>query len=168
MGWGKSSGLRARLFGNVIDSVFWSSHCPVAVTRLLKSPETIKRILVPVGDLARPTISAIRFAQILAHSNQGEVEILHVCDPRTPPTQVDQFKQQLSDILKQTHLQANINTIASENVAKVIINEASAFDLVVIRSMRYRTAGGLAVSEVTTQVIKELSCSVVMLGEPHS
>ncbi|MHC5731911.1 MAG: universal stress protein, partial [Nostoc sp.] len=49
MGWSRTTGLRARLFGNVIDSVFWSSHCPVAVTRLLSSPKTIQRILVPVG-----------------------------------------------------------------------------------------------------------------------
>ncbi|NJK70540.1 MAG: F0F1 ATP synthase subunit A [Microcoleus sp. SU_5_3] len=28
--------LAVRLFGNVIDSVLWSSHCPVAVVNLLK------------------------------------------------------------------------------------------------------------------------------------
>ncbi|PLZ85339.1 cation:proton antiporter domain-containing protein [Fischerella thermalis] len=170
MGWSRNTGIRARLFGTVIDSVFWSSHCPVAVTRLLSSPTTIQRILVPVGDLTRQTVGALRFAQILADGNQAEVVLLHVGDRRTPPTQLDQFKSQLSDIAAQTKLQVNtaIQTVIGDDVARVIIHEAKNFDLVVLRSTRYRTAGGLAVSEVTTQVIKELTCSIVLLGEPHS
>jgi Kef-type K+ transport system membrane component KefB/nucleotide-binding universal stress UspA family protein len=170
MGWSRNTGIRARLFGTVIDSVFWSSHCPVAVTRLLSSPTTIQRILVPVGDLTRQTVGALRFAQILADGNQAEVVLLHVGDRRTPPTQLDQFKSQLSDIAAQSKLQVNtaIQTFIGDDVARVIIHEAKNFDLVVLRSTRYRTAGGLAVSEVTTQVIKELTCSIVLLGEPHS
>ncbi|BAU07201.1 cation:proton antiporter domain-containing protein [Fischerella sp. NIES-3754] len=170
MGWSRNTGIRARLFGTVIDSVFWSSHCPVAVTRLLSSPTTIQRILVPVGDLTRQTVGALRFAQILADGNQAEVVLLHVGDRRTPPTQLDKFKSQLSDIAAQSKLQVNtaIQTVIGDDVARVIIHEAKNFDLVVLRSTRYRTAGGLAVSEVTTQVIKELTCSIVLLGEPHS
>ncbi|NES77290.1 MULTISPECIES: hypothetical protein [unclassified Okeania] len=42
------------------------------------------------------------------------------------------------------------------------------FDLVILRSMRRRTAGGLAVSDVTNEVLKELNCSLVLFGEPHS
>ncbi|MCP6762290.1 MAG: cation:proton antiporter [Fischerella sp. CENA71] len=170
MGWSRNTGIRARLFGNVIDSVFWSSHCPVAVTRLLSSPTTIQRILVPVGDLTPQTIGAVRFAQILADANHAEVVLLHVGDRRTPEIQVDKFKSQLSAIASESKLQVNteIQTITSDDVARVIIGEAKTFDLVVLRSTRYRTAGGLAVSEVTTQVIKELTCSIVLLGEPHS
>ncbi|WP_026733253.1 cation:proton antiporter domain-containing protein [Fischerella sp. PCC 9605] len=170
MGWSRNTGFRARLFGNVIDSVFWSSHCPVAVTRLLSSPTTIQRILVPVGDFTRQTMGAVRFAQILADANQAEVVLLHVCDRRTPPVQIEKFKSQLSGIAAQSKLQVNtdIQTITSDDVARVIIREAKTFDLVVLRSTRYRTAGGLAVSEVTTQVVKELTTSIVLLGEPHS
>jgi Kef-type K+ transport system membrane component KefB/nucleotide-binding universal stress UspA family protein len=170
MGWSPNMGIRARLFGNVIDSVFWSSHCPVAVTRLLNSPTTIQRILVPVGDLSRQTIGAVRFAQILADANQAEVVLLHVSDRRTPAIQVDKYKSELSGIASESKLQVNtdIQTTTGDNVARIIIREAKTFDLVVLRSTRYRTAGGLAVSEVTSQVIKELTCSIVLLGEPHS
>ncbi|BAY96688.1 sodium/hydrogen exchanger [Tolypothrix tenuis PCC 7101] len=168
MGWSRTTGLRARLFGSVIDSVFWSSHCPVAVTRLLSSPTTIQRILVPVGDLTRQTIGAIRFAQILADVNQAEVVLLHVSDRKTPPHLVDRFAAQLSDIAAKSQLQVNTNiqTIKGDDVARVIIREAEKFDLAVLRSVRYRTAGGLAVSHVTTQVLRELKCSIVLLGEP--
>ncbi|MCC5608583.1 cation:proton antiporter [Nostoc sp. CHAB 5834] len=170
MGWSRTTGLRARLFGNVIDSVFWSSHCPVAVTRLLSSPKTIQRIIVPVGDLTRQTIGALRFAQILADVNQAEVVLLHVSDRKTPPARVENFVSQLSDITSKGQLQVNTNiqTIKGDDVARVIIREAQAFDLAVLRSVRYRTAGGLAVSQVTTQLLRELTCSIVLLGEPHS
>jgi Kef-type K+ transport system membrane component KefB/nucleotide-binding universal stress UspA family protein len=170
MGWSQTTGFRARLFGNVIDSVFWSSHCPVAVTRLLTSPKTIQRILVPVGDLTRQTIGALRFAQILADANQAEVVLLHVSDRKTPPTRVENFVSQLSDITSKSQLEVNTNiqTIKGDDIARVIIREAQAFDLAVLRSVRYRTAGGLAVSEVTTQLLRELKCSIVLLGEPHS
>lgn len=170
MGWSQATGLRARLFGSVIDSVFWSSHCPVAVTRLLSSPTTIQRILVPVGDLTRQTIGAVRFAQILADVNQAEVVLLHVSDRKTPPNLEEKFASQLSEIADRSQLQVktNIQTIRGDDIAKTIIREAKKFDLAVLRSVRYRTAGGLAVSHVTTEVIKELKCSIVLLGEPNS
>ncbi|MGL5194572.1 MAG: cation:proton antiporter, partial [Chroococcales cyanobacterium] len=51
MGWGETTTLRARLFGNVIDRLLWTAHCPVAVTRLRGSPLQMKRILVLVDNL---------------------------------------------------------------------------------------------------------------------
>ncbi|MBD2205237.1 cation:proton antiporter [Calothrix sp. FACHB-1219] len=170
MGWSRTTGLRARLFGNVIDSVFWSSHCPVAVTRLLSSPATIQRIIVPVGDLTKQTIGAVRFAQILADVNQAEVVLLHVSDRKTPPHLIDRFTAQLSEVVDKGQLQVNthIQTIKGDDIARIIIREAQKFDLAVLRSVRYRTAGGLAVSHVTTQIIRELKCSIVLLGEPNS
>ncbi|MBE9210164.1 cation:proton antiporter [Nostoc sp. LEGE 06077] len=170
MGWSQNTGFRARLFGSVLDSVFWSAHCPVAVTRLLSSPTTIQRILVPVGDLTRQTIGAVRFAQILADVNQAEVVLLHVSDRKTPPALVEKFTSQLSEIVTKSQLQVktNIQTIKGDDIARVIIREAQAFDLAVLRSVRYRTAGGLAVSQVTTQILRALKCSIVLLGEPHS
>jgi nucleotide-binding universal stress UspA family protein len=97
------------------------------------------------------------------------VVLLHVCDRRIPQSQVANFVSQWSDIASKSKLKVNtdIKTIVNEKVAKVIIQEAKTFDLVVLRSVRYRTTGGLAVSEVTTQVLRELKCSIVLLGEPR-
>lgn len=169
MGWSPTDGLRARLFGSAIDSVFWSSHCPVAVTRLLISPTEFRNILVPVKNLTSKTIEMLRFAQILANANRAKIVLFHLSATRTPPEQVTQFKSQLAKIAPQNSLQANmtIESIATDDVARAIVAKAESFDLVVLRSARYRTAGGLAVSEVTTQVIKELNCSLVLLGEPE-
>ena len=57
--------------------------------------------------------------------------------------------------------------LIDDDVAKAIVREAQAFDLAVLRSVRYRTTGGLAVSQVTTEVIEELTGSIVLLGEAH-
>ncbi|MEA5571763.1 cation:proton antiporter [Calothrix sp. UHCC 0171] len=169
LGWSRNLGLRSRLFGNIIDGIFWSSHCPVAMAQLLNSPTKFQRILVPVGDLTRQTIGAIKFAQILADVNQAEVVLLHIYHPRTPQNKVELFKSQLLDIASKSQLEVNTNiqTVKDNDVAKVIIEEALSFDLVVLRSVRYRTAGGLSVSEVTTQVIQGLSSSIILLGEPN-
>ena len=169
MGWSRTTGLRARLFGNVIDSVFWSSHCPVAVARLVKSPKTIGRIIVPIGDLRPQTISAWKFAEMLADVNRAEVVLLHVSNSKTPTNLVEEFTTQLTEIVSKSHLKVNthIRTIVNDNVAQTIVREAEGFDLAVLRSVRYRTTGGLAVSQVTTEVIEELTGSIVLLGEAH-
>ncbi|QOV22634.1 cation:proton antiporter domain-containing protein [Anabaenopsis elenkinii] len=169
MGWSRTTGLRARLFGNVIDSVFWSSHCPVAVARLVKSPKTIGRIIVPIGDLRPQTISAWKFAEMLADVNQSEVVLLHVSNSKTPTNLVEEFTTQLTEIVSKSHLKVNthIRTIVDDDVAQTIVREAQGFDLAVLRSVRYRTTGGLAVSQVTTEVIEELTGSIVLLGEAH-
>ncbi len=170
MGWSKTTGLRARLFGNVIDSVFWSSHCPVAVMRLLDEPINIHRILVAVKDLTPQTVRTVRFAQLLADTNQGQVTLLHVCDRRTSSEQIADLESELSKVLSQNGPQVNseVKIIRDDDVARMILRMAESFDMVVLRSIRRRTAGGLAVSDVTTQVIQHLTCSMVLFGEPHS
>jgi len=162
--------LRARLFGNIIDQVFWSSHCPVAVMRLLDEPINIQTILVPMKNITPRTVRTMQFAQVFADTNQAVVMLLHVCAPGTPPDQILIFEDQLQQVLQQSPIsvETNIKTIVCEDVADMIVQMSHSFDLVVMRSMRRRTAGGLAVSNVTTEVIKQLSCSLVLFGEPHT
>jgi len=170
MGWGKRTGLRARLFGNVIDSVLWSAHCPVAVTRLVESPHKIQRILVPIENLTSPTLQLIEFAQMLAESNQAQVTILNVCDRHTSSSKIDHRRSQLSVLVSNLALQnpPDIQIIAHENVVQAILQAARLYDLVVLPFIRNRTTpGSLAISDVSTQLARQLTCSVVMLGEPQ-
>ena len=115
------------------------------------------------------SITAWRFAEMLADANKAEVVLLHVFNSNTPANLVEQFTTQLSEIVAKSQLQVNTNIqiIIDDDVAKAIVREAQAFDLAVLRSVRYRTTGGLAVSQVTTQVIDELTGSIVLLGEAH-
>ncbi|BDI18368.1 sodium:proton antiporter [Nostoc cf. commune SO-36] len=170
MGWGKRTGLRARLFGNVIDGVLWASHCPVAVTRLVESPKKIQRILVPIENLTAPTLQPIQFAQMLAEANQSHITVLNVCDRRTSSSKIAWRRSHLSLLVSKLAL-ANppeIQIIAHENVAQAILQAARLYDLVVLPFIRNRTSpGGLAISDVTTQLARQLTCSIVMLGEPQ-
>jgi Kef-type K+ transport system membrane component KefB len=171
LGWGGRIGFRARLFGNVTDSVLWSAHCLVAVARLLDSPLKIRRILVPVENLSTSAIRPVRFAQILAQVNQAQVTLLHVCDPRTPQGKIAWTRSQLSLIASQQSSApppTEVEIIPHENVTQAILRAAQGQDLVVLRSLRRRVgADGLTIGEVTTPLVKQLTCSVVLLGEPH-
>ncbi|MGB3402304.1 MAG: cation:proton antiporter [Microcoleaceae cyanobacterium] len=171
MGWNSTNtSIRARLFGNLIDDVFWSSHCPVAVVRLLDEPVNIRRILVPVKNLTPQAIKTVQFAQLFADTNKAKIALLHICDRATSPEQIQQFETDLRGIVANSgpKVPTKIKTVAHDNPAKVILRAAQSFDMVILRSLRRRTAGGLAVSNVTTAVIKRLTCSIVLFGEPHS
>lgn len=169
MGWSQNTGLRTRLFGNLIDSVFWSSHCPVAVMDLLKEPLAIKTILVPVKTLTVQTIRTIRFAQLLADTNQAKITVLHVCSAQAQPEQIATIQGELNQILHNAgpKVQSDLKIISSNNVSAVILSETQQIDLIILRSQRRRTAGGLEVSSVTSAVIHQLPCSMILFGEPH-
>ncbi len=169
MGWGKRTGLKARLFGNVIDGVLWASHCPVAVTRLVESPSKIQRILVPVENLTAPILQPVQFAQIIAESNQAQVTVLNVCDRRTSSSKISWRRSQLSLLVSKIGLSnpPEVQIIAHENVAQAILQAARLYDLVVLPFIRNRTIpGGLAISDVIAQLASQLTCSIVMLGDP--
>ncbi len=171
MGWGKRTGFRARLFGNVIDSVLWASHCPVAVTRLVESPKKIQRILVPMENLMAPSLQTVQFAQMLAEANpKAQVTVLNVCERRTSSSKIASRRSQLSGLVSKLALTnpPEIQIIAHENVAQAILQAARLYDLVVLPFIRNRTPpGGLAISDVTSQLARQLTCSIVMLGEPQ-
>jgi nucleotide-binding universal stress UspA family protein len=173
-------GFRARLFGNVTDSVLWSSHCLVAVARFLDSPLKIQRILVPVENITTSALRPVRFAQILADTNQAQITLLHVCDPRTPKGKIAWTKSQLevmvsrlapkSASLGQPDAAASIaiEILAQDNVTETILRAAQSHDLVVLRSLRRQMGSeGLAIGEGTIPLVQRLTCSVVMLGEPQ-
>ena len=111
MGWSETSSLRARLFGTLIDSVFWSSHCPVAVMRLLQEPVEIRQILVLVKSIAPRTIRTIRFAQLLAYTNQAAVTLLQICPAQTSSDQITLIKRELTEVLSAESSQIKSNVI---------------------------------------------------------
>jgi Kef-type K+ transport system membrane component KefB/nucleotide-binding universal stress UspA family protein len=170
MGWSRTTGLRARLLGNVINNVLWSSHCPVAITRLLHSPSTIQRILVPIENLTHQAVRIVRFAAALATANQAEVTLLHVCDRPLSPARLTWTQAQLQELATQYAPKSNahIQVIPADPVASVIVQQAKSFDLVILRSVHRRQGiGELAIGDVTTEIVRQLTCSVVLLGEPQ-
>lgn len=169
MGWSNASSFRARLFGNVIDGVLWASHCPVAITRLLDSPSKIQRILVPVENLTNQAVRLIRFTKILAEANQAQLTLLNVCDRRTSDTKIAWTTSQMNLLVEKwiPNINTDIQVIANDDIVKTVLHASQLSDLVVLRSERQRTAGGLAMSNITTEIVQHLSCSFVLLGEPQ-
>lgn len=179
MGWGRRTGLRARLFGNVIDSVLFASHCPVAVARLLDSPTKIGRILVPVENLTKQAMRPIRFALSIAAVNEAEVTLFHVCERRATESKIAWTRSQLALLISKMNLPSSpqIQITPHDNIARAILQAAKDYDLVVLRSpnrvfagesLRQRNQGGaLPLSDVTTQLIEQLTGSLVMINEPQ-
>jgi len=170
MGWSPRLGLRARLFGNVIDSVFWSAHSPVAVVRLLEEPINIHRILVPIKALTPAELRTLRFAHLFANTNQASITLLHVCDRKTLLQEIAVFESELgaANAAIASQVMVDLYTRSSDDVAQTILKAALDHEMVILRSVRRRTAAGLAVSDVTTQVMESLKCSIVLLGEPYA
>ncbi|UZQ56294.1 cation:proton antiporter [Trichothermofontia sichuanensis B231] len=170
MGWSPRVGLRARLFGTVIDSVFWSAHCPVAVVRLLEEPINIHQILVPIKALTPAELRTLRFAHLFANTNQASITLLHVCDRQTPRQEIARFEAELgaANAAIPSQVRVELYTLASDDVAQTILKTSLDHDIVMLRSVRRRTAAGLTVSDVTTQVIQSIKCSIVLLGEPQT
>ncbi|VEP15411.1 Na(+)/H(+) antiporter NhaS5 [Hyella patelloides LEGE 07179] len=170
MGWSETNRLQSRLFGSITDSVFWSSHCSVAVVRLLKEPIDIHQILVPIKNLTPQTIRTIRFANIFAEANSATITLLHIDEHKTNTQKISELEQKLQHILDtQIKPETKITTkfLRQDNVAAAIVKEAENYDMVVLRSMRRRTAGGLAVSDISDRIVKDIQCSIVLFGESH-
>jgi nucleotide-binding universal stress UspA family protein len=169
MGWSDINPLRSRLFGSIIDSVFWAAHCPVAVMRLLEQPINIQKVLVPVKDLTNQSLRTIRFARLFADANQATITLLHIRNRSSTQNEIESFERQLQDSLEliQIKTQTEIKISLHNDTAEAILTTAKNYDLIVLRSMRRRTAGGLAVSEISDPLIRQLKCSFVLFGEPN-
>ncbi|MGB3199270.1 MAG: cation:proton antiporter, partial [Nodosilinea sp.] len=149
LGWSRR-GLRAKLFGTLVDEVFWSSHCPVVVARLLTEPVEIRHILVPMKTLTPQAVRTARFAQVFAATHRATVTLLHVCDRHSPDAQIKAIETALHNMMADgPQISWNVITVDSDSPADVILETAQTHDMIVLRSMRRRTAGGLAVSDVT-------------------
>ena len=93
----------------------------------------LQRILVPVKNLTIPAVRAIRFAQLFADTHKSSVTYLHICDPKTSKEQIQEFEQEIKQVLEQGELEIRyrIKTIPHDKTGEVIIRAARSFDLVV-------------------------------------
>ena len=170
MGWGRTTGLRARLFGNIIDNVLWTAHCPVIIARLNHSPSNNERILVPVENFSQQIVQVMQFTSQLTEVSKAEVVLLHVCERRTIPNRIAWMQSQLELLASKYFAEKNasVSVIPADNLVSPILNAAKSSDLVILRAIRRRlNIGELAMSDVTTEVAQKLSCSVLVVAEPQ-
>lgn len=170
LGMGQQAKFNRYLFSNIQDDVLWAAHCPVIVARLAESPAQFKSILVPIENPSLLALRALRFAQVLAAVNQGQITLLHVCSPRASEIRKTRLQKQLEtlvDRLPPDDCPINIQLLACDNVVATISKNAQDHDLVILRSQRRRSSNGLTIGANTTPILQRLSGSVILVGEPH-
>lgn len=168
MGWGQRAGFRTRLFGNLIDSVFAMASCPIAVTRLLISPQKIQRILVPIENFSQRTIRRVYFSQILADANQAQITLLTANKRRLSPEADKAVRTKLRSLLSPSapQIEAETQIVTSDSWVNAVLRESSKFDLVILHFQPHlNSAEGLTLGDMTNKLVQRLSCSVILLGE---
>jgi Kef-type K+ transport system membrane component KefB/nucleotide-binding universal stress UspA family protein len=167
MGWGNTTSLRARLFGNTVDSVFGTSPCPVAVARLQQSPQLLSRILVPVENFSERSLRMVMFARLLVESIQAEMTLLHILGPAE---RLEWAQAETRTLIERAQFSVPVQTrlVQGDDIVRLILRESQTFDLVILHSQRHQTAAeGFGFSSITSQVLKQLGCSTIVLGEAH-
>jgi Kef-type K+ transport system membrane component KefB/nucleotide-binding universal stress UspA family protein len=169
MGLGQRSGLKNKLFGNLIDNVLWAAHCPVAITRLHQSPRDVQSILVPIKHLSATEAHKIQLTLALAQACGARVTLLHVTPKRLSGQHETEIKSQMMALIDPANdaVEVAFTLVCGSDIRQTILKAASRQDLVVMRTHRRRTsAGGLAVGDLSSRLIQQLKCSVILLGEP--
>lgn len=177
MGYGDITTLQARLLGSVIDQVFRFSPCPVAVMRLLASPQSLTRILVPIWDCSPSTFQLITFVQTIAAANQAKLTLLCMVPASTDEAAIETLRQQLI-----AHTEANgqqlgpvevgsvkIKTIANTDITATLLRTAQHFDLIVLNVVDIYPAKSLIADDWATPIIQKLECSMILFsatGDP--
>ncbi|MEB3210722.1 MAG: cation:proton antiporter [Leptolyngbyaceae bacterium] len=167
MGGATTTGLRARLFGNIIDNVFWAAPCPVAVARLTGPPREIHSLLVPVENFSQRGVRVVSFARLLAEAVEASVTLLHLAQQGESD---EWLAAEMATLIERVHFNESVRTIIlrGSDVIQEILREAQHHDLVVLHSQRHQVvAEGFGYSDITSQLVSQLTCATIVLGESH-
>ncbi len=170
LGMGRRSRLGAKLFSPVQDDVLWAAHCPVVAVQLREPLAAIKTLLLPIETPSPLALRSLRFAQVLASSNQATITLLHVHSPRASAVHRARLQKQLDLLvgrLPAASCPIEIQLLASDSVVTAIAKTSREYDLVVLRLQRRRVGNGFARGETTSPLLKRLKTSMILVGEPH-
>ena len=168
LGFGSTPNFRSRLFGSVTNSVLWSAHCSVAVARLLDSPLKIERILVSVESINTVGLRPLHIAKTLV-GESTEITLLYACSSQTSKERKTMLREKLETIAERLfpEITVDVRITAQNNFVKAILDTSRHCELVILRSQRQRVGvNSLALDNNTVPLIKNLDCSVILLGEP--
>ena len=168
LGFSSLTGFRSRFFSSVTDSILWSAHCSVVVARLLNSPLSIRRILVPVESINPVGLRPVRFVKSLITNKETEITLLHVCSSGTSKERKAKLHSRLESIATRFLSEAtvDIKVTAQNNFVREILNTSRTHELVILRSQRQRVGvNSLALGATTKPLLENLDCSIILLGE---
>ena len=173
IGAGRPDKLRRWFFGDLVDGVCRTAHCPVVVVNLAeREVETLKRILVPIKDLSASAREQFELAQrILASQSreQGLITLLHIVDPRLNRYGRLRIEQELRrwQPRHNTGSVIRIQLATGPGVEAKIERSSRDHDLVILRSQRRQVAGlPIPASDRTSNLVSLLNCASMVISEP--
>ena len=135
-GWGgkpspPKPGGSAPIFSPTIDEVVRDAPCDIAVVKQ-RGPVEIRRVLVPIRGGPHAEL-ALRFADALAHRNEGTVVALHLIPTGTTQGIRTQAERALAHFIRQ-HADGHVEQAVREasNIRNAIVREADQADVVVM------------------------------------
>ena len=135
-GWGgkpspPKPGGSAPIFSPTIDEVVRDAPCDIAVVKQ-RGPLEIRRVLVPIRGGPHAEL-ALRFADALAHRNDGTLVALHLIPTGTTQGIRTQAERALAHFIRQ-HADGHVEQAVREasNIRNAIVREADQADVVVM------------------------------------
>jgi nucleotide-binding universal stress UspA family protein len=162
MGWHETTSVSARLMGNTVDALLWSTPCPVVIAALQADPRGFKTVVVALENLAATAIESVRFGQMIAEFAGAELAIVYICATEPTPEILQTFEAALESI----GLEAKVLVSVTDRPDMAILEVSNQHDLTVIRSRRFRTVGGLSVQDDLRDVMRLSTGSIVAIGIP--
>jgi Kef-type K+ transport system membrane component KefB/nucleotide-binding universal stress UspA family protein len=174
IGTGRPDRLSNWLFGDLVDSVCRTAHCPVVVVHLAnQEAEQLARILVPIKDLsasAREQFElALRLMASCPEPQKAHISLLHIHDPRFGGQDRLWMEQELRRWIPRGAMgqSIRIELVRGPGIDATIQRMSTDHDLVILRSQRRRVAGlPIPASDRTSGLISQLRCPSMVISEP--
>ena len=173
IGAGRPDKVRRWFFGDLVDGVCRTAHCPVVVLNLAgRQVDSLQRILVPIKDLSASAREQFELAQrLLACESRDQclITLLHIVDPRLNRFERIRIEQELRRWQPRSSTASVIRIqLASGPAVEAKIERSSReHDLVILRSQRRQVAGlPIPTSDRTSNLVSLLNCASMVISEP--
>ena len=173
IGAGRPDKVRRWFFGDLVDGVCRTAHCPVVVLNLAgRQVDSLQRILVPIKDLSASAREQFELAQrLLACESRDQclITLLHIVDPRLNRFERIRIEQELRrwQPRSSTASVIRIQLTSGPGVETKIERSSREHDLVILRSQRRQVAGlPIPTSDRTSNLVSLLNCASMVISEP--
>jgi len=173
IGAGRPDKVRRWFFGDLVDGVCRTAHCPVVVLNLAgRQVDSLQRILVPIKDLSASAREQFELAQrLLACESRDQclITLLHIVDPRLNRFERIRIEQELRRWQPRscTASVIRIQLASGPGVETKIERSSREHDLVILRSQRRQVAGlPIPTSDRTSNLVSLLNCASMVISEP--
>jgi len=173
IGAGRPDKVRRWFFGDLVDGVCRTAHCPVVVLNLAgRQVDSLQRILVPIKDLSASAREQFELAQRLLACESGDqclITLLHIVDPRLNRFERIRIEHELRRWQPRSNTASVIRIqLASGPAVEAKIERSSReHDLVILRSQRRQVAGlPIPTSDRTSNLVSLLNCASMVISEP--